>query len=393
MDANHVTGPHGGNVVLAVSLELSAAQWKVALQREAGGPHGQRVAGEPATAGRSRTHRARQAEVVPAVERARGCQLRSGAGRILDRSCAVLPRHRELYDRCREHPCGAPQAACEDRQAGCHQAGHHLRAWLHGERDRMHVVRVPSVDDKAVRHLIRDGGQLHKEVLQHRERMRKLLVTMGCWDDVDHRSFARLLSRGELVCRDGTPLPEELRERLVRETARLELAEQQLAALERALEERLSTPVRERITHLRRLRGVGHIGASRLMLELFWRQFNNPHHRSQGKDYGMRSSMSRKGNCWDALCNASRTDGRSSRSVELLQSRPSSLDVELPQPDAIRTGLVRRPEPTGAIISAQLRHPKFAGNVNPQLRVIRLAAPRMASITSRCSSSGLKCFE
>jgi hypothetical protein len=31
MDANHVTGPHGGNIVLAVSLELSAAQWKVAL--------------------------------------------------------------------------------------------------------------------------------------------------------------------------------------------------------------------------------------------------------------------------------------------------------------------------------------------------------------------------
>ncbi|CAB3743425.1 hypothetical protein LMG27174_06982 [Paraburkholderia rhynchosiae] len=48
----------------------------------------------------------------------------------------------------------------------------------------------------------------------------------------------------------------------------------------------------------------------------------------------------------------------------LVQSRPSSLDVGLRQPDAVRAGLVRRPEPTGGIISAQLRDPKFAGNVS-----------------------------
>ncbi|MEX3582753.1 MAG: hypothetical protein VB137_09270, partial [Burkholderia sp.] len=42
-----------------------------------------------------------------------------------------------------------------------------------------------------------------------------------------------------------------------------------------------------------------------------------------------------------------------------------ALDVGLRQPDAIRAGLVRRPEPTGGIISAQLMDPKFAGNVRP----------------------------
>lgn len=66
-----------------------------------------------------------------------------------------------------------------------------------------------------------------------------------------------------------------MHERLVRETARLELAEQQLAALERTLHERLLTPARERVAYLRRLKGVGHIGASRLVLELFWREFSN----------------------------------------------------------------------------------------------------------------------
>ncbi|WP_235091697.1 IS110 family transposase, partial [Mycetohabitans sp. B3] len=150
-----------------------------------------------------------------------------------------------------------------------------LRVWLHGERDRMRVVRVPSLQDEASRQLIRDRGQLHKEVLQHRERMRKLLITMGCWDGFDHRTFAKRLASGKLVCHDGTPLPSELHERLLRETARLALAEEQLAALERALQERLPAPVRERITYLRHLKGVGQLGASRLMLELFWREFGN----------------------------------------------------------------------------------------------------------------------
>jgi len=139
----------------------------------------------------------------------------------------------------------------------------------------MRVVRAPSARDEALRHLIRDRGQLHKEVLQHRERMRKLLVTMGCWNEVDHRSFARWLTHGDLTCHDGTPLLEELRERLMRETARLELAEQQLATLERTLQQCLPAPARDRIACLRRLRGIGHIGASHLKLELFWGQFSD----------------------------------------------------------------------------------------------------------------------
>jgi transposase len=57
---------------------------------------------------------------------------------------------------------------------------------------------VPSPQDEASRQLMHDRGQLQKEVLQHRDRMRKLLVTLGCWDEVDHRAFANRL-RGELV--------------------------------------------------------------------------------------------------------------------------------------------------------------------------------------------------
>jgi transposase len=150
-----------------------------------------------------------------------------------------------------------------------------LRAWLRGERDRMHVVHVPSARDEATRHLIRDRGQLQKEVLQHRDRMRKLLVTLGCWDEVDLRHFADRLARDELKCHDGAPLPPELRERLLRECERLSLAQKQLAALEKARQTSLTAPARQRRDDLARLKGIGEVGASRLTLELFWREFSN----------------------------------------------------------------------------------------------------------------------
>jgi transposase len=150
-----------------------------------------------------------------------------------------------------------------------------LRAWLRGERDRMHVVHVPSPQAEASRHLMRDRGQLQKEVLSHQDRMRKLLATLGCWDDVDHKTFAARLVRGDVVCHDGAALSPELRERLLRECHRLELARQQLVQLERTLPQCLPTPVRTRIDELMQLKGVGRVGASRLVLELFWREFSN----------------------------------------------------------------------------------------------------------------------
>ena len=100
-----------------------------------------------------------------------------------------------------------------------------LRAWLRGERDRMHVVHAPSPQDEASRHLMRDRAELQKEVLQHRDRMRKLLATLGCWDEVDHRHFPAWLARDEVKCHDGASLPPELRERLLRECERLALAQ------------------------------------------------------------------------------------------------------------------------------------------------------------------------
>jgi transposase len=149
-----------------------------------------------------------------------------------------------------------------------------LCAWLRGERDRMHVIHVPSVEDEARRHLSRDRGELQKEVGQHRDRMRKLLRTIGCWESVEGDVAARL-AKGEYCCNDGSALQPELHARLARECERMALVEQQLATVESDLAYQLPEGTQQRIADLQRLKAVGTVGATRLVLELFWRHFDN----------------------------------------------------------------------------------------------------------------------
>ena len=149
-----------------------------------------------------------------------------------------------------------------------------LRAWLRGERDRMKVVRVPTEDAEGQRHLVRDRGTLQKEIGQHRDRLRKLLGTVGCWGSIEGDVKGRL-ERGEVTGYGGSALPAWLQDRLVRECARLTLVEEQLAQLEKTLPAQLPEAVQKRMVQLMQLKAVGQVGAQRLMLELFWRQFNN----------------------------------------------------------------------------------------------------------------------
>lgn len=149
-----------------------------------------------------------------------------------------------------------------------------LRGWLRGERDRMKVVRVPTVDAEGQRHLVRERGTLQKEIGQHRDRLRKLLGTVGCWGSIEG-DLAGRLERGEMTGYGSSALAAALRERLVRECARLKLAEEQLAQLERTLPEQLPEAVQQRMVQLMQLKAVGQVGAQRLLLELYWRQFNN----------------------------------------------------------------------------------------------------------------------
>jgi transposase len=266
-------------LVLAVSLELASVKWKVALhdgRREKPAVH---TVAQPQAA-------ARLQAVLSLIEAHKGkWSLPEGvrvvviyeAGQDAFWICRALQaRHLECYvvDSA-SIPVERHKRRAKTDRLDAIKLVINLRAWLRGERDRMHVVHVPSPQDEASRQLMRDRGQLQKEVLQHRDRMRKLLATLGCWDEDDHKAFAGRLTRDEVRCHDGSALPRELRERLLRECERLALAQQQLAALEKTRQASLPAPARERIDRLQRLKAIGPVGASRLALELFWREFHN----------------------------------------------------------------------------------------------------------------------
>jgi transposase len=149
-----------------------------------------------------------------------------------------------------------------------------LRAWLRWENRELRVLHIPSEEQEAARLLSRERGLLQKEISQHRDRMRKLLRTQGCRQDIDIRFVERLLA-GAVRRADGRPIPEELWHWLLRECERLELARRQFATVENTLMHQLPEPLQRMIAHLARLHGVGWVGATRLVLELFWRDFAN----------------------------------------------------------------------------------------------------------------------
>ena len=149
-----------------------------------------------------------------------------------------------------------------------------LRGWLRGERGELRMVQIPSEAAEARRLLARERGLLQKEVGQHRDRVRKLLLLHGCTEESDDGFVERLLA-GKVRRADGAALPEELWNWLLREAERLDLARQQLAHLERTLMHQLPESVQRCIAQLAQLKGVGWVGAMRLVLELFWRDFSN----------------------------------------------------------------------------------------------------------------------
>lgn len=264
--------------LLAVSLELSKGSWKVALhdgRRDKPAIH--TVASEQASK--------RLNEVVAVIEGTKKKWGLSGRTRVVviyEAGQDGFWIQRALQASGHEALVVDPASIPVERRARRAKTDRldaiklvvSLLGWLRGECDRMHVIRVPAEEAEAQRHLARDRGELQKEIGQHRDRMRKLLRTVGCWDSVEGK-FAERLEEGEVCTHDGQPLPAQLKVRLERECGRLELATRQLAALEAGLVEELPEAVRGRIEQLMRLKGVGQVGALRLVLELYWRDFDN----------------------------------------------------------------------------------------------------------------------
>lgn len=265
-------------LILAVSLELSSAKWKIAMQdgqRENaairtvdGAEPAQRLQEVLAEIARIKTkwELPESIRVVVLFEAgqdgfwiARALEKFGVEALICDPASLQVARHARRAKTDRLDAIALVSA---------------LRALLGGKRDAMRVIRIPAPEAEAQRHLTRDRGELQKESMQHHDRIRKLLRTVGCWDIVD-RGFTQRLVEGQVRCYDGSPLPQHLQERLQRECERMALVEQQFDALDKNIVKQLPQATQERVKKLQRLRAIGEVGSERLVLELFWRTFKD----------------------------------------------------------------------------------------------------------------------
>jgi transposase len=146
-----------------------------------------------------------------------------------------------------------------------------------GEKKVWSVVRVPSVADEDRRQLHRDLGELKEARTQQVCRIKGLLACCGLTVLGIGPDFAAVLD--QLRQWDGTVLPAELHQRLLREFERHQLLHRQILDIENARVRKIRTsddPVLKPVRQLLQLRGIGLNSAWLFVMEFFgWRQIKN----------------------------------------------------------------------------------------------------------------------
>jgi transposase len=164
-----------------------------------------------------------------------------------------------------------------------------------GERDVWRTVRVPSVEVEDARQLHRELETLRQEQTGHSNRIQGLLAGCGMTIVVD-RYFPKRLK--ETRQWDGSPLPADLRARLLREFERMQVVNRQVRELEKERARRIrreeEDPAVVQVRRLLRLTGIGVNRAWRYVREVFgWRGIRN--RRQIGALVGLTGSPYRSG--------------------------------------------------------------------------------------------------
>jgi transposase len=165
-----------------------------------------------------------------------------------------------------------------------------------GEAKVWSVVRVPQAADEDRRHLQRELIAVQDERTEHVNRLKGFLAGQGIALAAVTAAFPEEL--GQLRCWDGSELGADLRQRLLREFARWQLADTQVKELENERKQRIrrdDTPQVQRVRGLLELAGIGRSGSWLLVYELFaWRQLAN--RRQVGAIVGLTPTPYQSGN-------------------------------------------------------------------------------------------------
>ena len=146
-----------------------------------------------------------------------------------------------------------------------------------GEKDVWGVLHVPTVAEEDARQLHRELETLREEQTGHSNRIQGLLAAQGLTMSVN-RQFPQRLSKLRLW--DGTPLPADLKRRLLREFERMQVVNRQIRELEnergRRIRQDEKDPAIAQVRQLMRLKGIGDNSAWLYVREVFgWRKIKN----------------------------------------------------------------------------------------------------------------------
>ncbi len=146
-----------------------------------------------------------------------------------------------------------------------------------GEKHLWRVVRVPSREDEDARHLHRELEALKRERTRYRNRIHGILIQQGV--RINNPSKKKFIQELELMQTwDGRDLPAEMKARLVRVHARLQMVEEQINSLVKEKTQRLQeeNPRMAQVAQLLRLPGIGPVSSWTFVMEFFgWRRFRN----------------------------------------------------------------------------------------------------------------------
>jgi transposase len=152
-----------------------------------------------------------------------------------------------------------------------------LIRWAEGEDSVWSVVNPPTAEQEDARQLHRELESLKGEQTAHGNRIKGLLASVGTPLAVDRR-LAERLEMATLW--DGSPLPENLKQRILREFQRMQLVNQQIRRLEQqraeAIRQGEGDPACEKVRRLLELRGLGAASSWLFVQEVFaWREIRN----------------------------------------------------------------------------------------------------------------------
>ena len=153
-------------------------------------------------------------------------------------------------------------------------------AYLRGEPKVWSVVRVPSVIEEDDRRLHRERDRLINERVQHVNRIKGLCAVHGIYDYQPLRP-KRLARLEQLRAADGRELPPRVKVEIIRELQRLELVLNMIKTIEAERDAIASAGKSsahanaKKIQDLIRLKSIGPEIGTKLVGEVFYRQFNN----------------------------------------------------------------------------------------------------------------------